>query len=98
MFKRRRLRKLAGKSIEPTILLYVYPTVEIEEKVTSILGKDKADKLLAMSFGKIAQDPIILKALKKVLQVRTRKLVDNLIDILEELGQEGCLEDKNEKV
>ena len=91
MFKwpiRRKLHKQVRKAVAVSIGFALVPELQVAEENLQNLPEATWTILSKKYFNEMAHDPIIIKALKKLIKTRSKGMFADLIDTLRQLGVE----------
>jgi hypothetical protein len=80
---RRDIKKLLKATVAGMVSLSTSPTVSLPEELELALGKKVLETLLKRNYSAIASDPIMLKAIRKILMKRATGIINDLTDLLE---------------
>lgn len=84
---------MVSKGVESSVIVSVYPTVSFAPCIDMALGEEVLNKVITRNFSELAHGEGVLGAIKKDLKVRTSKVIEDILDLLEETGKEDCLKE-----
>lgn len=83
-FNRWRLKRLVKIMTETALIVSVVPNVEIRGPLSMLFGQKVLVSLLERNYSVTSRDPIMIKAIKKLLSVRSKNFFNDIVDLLEE--------------